>query len=87
MVNLDKLLSNSRFWILVGGITISIIVAGAIQLYVPGGTVQTIRIEEYFGGISLVLLYLAVLASPLTKVFPDLCLRLSICMLGAQSAF
>jgi sulfoxide reductase heme-binding subunit YedZ len=72
MVNLDKLLSNSRFWILVGGITISIIVAGAIQLYVPGGTVQTIRIEEYFGGISLVLLYLAVLASPLTKVFPDL---------------
>lgn len=51
---------------------LSIFVAGFIQLSVPAGSLQTIRIEQYFGFISLLLLYIAVLASPLTKVYPDL---------------
>lgn len=68
----DKLLSNSRFWILTAGITASFFVAGFIQLFIPAGSLQTIRIEQSFGFISFLLLYIAVLASPFTKVFPKL---------------
>jgi DMSO/TMAO reductase YedYZ heme-binding membrane subunit len=67
-----RLLQNGRFWILATGIMISVFVAGFVQLAVPSGSLQTIRIEQYFGFISLLLLYVAVLASPLTKVYPDL---------------
>jgi sulfoxide reductase heme-binding subunit YedZ len=72
MNTFDKLLSNSRFWILAGGVTFSVLLAGVIQLYVPSGSTQIIRIEQYFGLLSVLLLYVAVLASPLTKVFPNL---------------
>jgi sulfoxide reductase heme-binding subunit YedZ len=68
----DRLLNNSRFWVLCGGITLSVILTGVIQLYIPSGSLQSIRIEQYFGFISILLLYIAVLASPLTKVFPDI---------------
>ncbi len=71
----DKLLANSRFWILAIGITLSVFVAGFIQLFVPSGTLQTIRIEQYYGFISILFLYLAILASPLTKVYPHLAIR------------
>lgn len=67
-----RLLRNSRFWILTGGIVLSVDIAGALQLYVPAGSLQTIRIEQTFGFISMILLYLAILASPLTKAYPDM---------------
>ncbi len=47
-------------------------VAGFLQMVTTGGSTQTIRIEQIFGFISIVLLYLAMLASPLTKAYPDL---------------
>ena len=50
----------------------SVLIAGFIQLFVPDGSLQIIRIEQAFGFISLGLLYCAVLISPLTKVFPHL---------------
>jgi sulfoxide reductase heme-binding subunit YedZ len=53
------------------GLILSVIIAGLIQLRVPSGSLQTIRIEQYYGFISLGLLYIAILASPFTKVFPD----------------
>lgn len=53
-------------------VTLSVNIIGFVQLLVPAGTLQTIRIEQFFGFISLGLLYLAILASPLTKVFPNL---------------
>lgn len=65
-------MQNSRFWILAIAITLSINIAGFIQLEVPAGSLQTIRIEQSYGFISLLLLYTAILASPLTKVFPNL---------------
>ena len=68
----NTLLGNSRFWILTSGITVSFFIAGFIQLFIPSGSLQTIRIEQAFGFISFLLLYLAVLASPFTKVFPRL---------------
>lgn len=66
------MLTNSRFWILALAVTISVNIIGFMQLLVPAGTLQTIRIEQAFGFISLGLLYVAILASPLTKVFPKL---------------
>ncbi|HEY4160540.1 MAG TPA: ferric reductase-like transmembrane domain-containing protein [Candidatus Saccharimonadales bacterium] len=67
-----RLLMNSRFWILAAAVTLSVNIAGFVQLLVPAGSLQTIRIEQTYGFIALLLLYLAILASPLTKVFPRL---------------
>lgn len=53
-------------------VTLSVNIAGFVQLFVPAGSLQTIRIEQIYGFISLGLLYTAILASPLTKVFPNL---------------
>ena len=68
---INRLLANSRFWILATGITMSFLIAGFIQLMIPSGTLQLIRIEQSFGFVSILLLYVALLASPLTKVFPS----------------
>lgn len=67
-----QLLANSRFWILAIAVTVSVNVIGFVQLTVPAGSLQTIRIEQFFGFISLLLLYIAILASPLTKVLPNM---------------
>lgn len=67
---LSGLLDNSRFWILAVGIVLSINIAGIVQFLVPSGSLQTIRIEQIYGFISVLLLFVAMLASPLTKAFP-----------------
>ncbi|HEX3568454.1 MAG TPA: ferric reductase-like transmembrane domain-containing protein [Candidatus Saccharimonadales bacterium] len=67
-----RLLKNSRFWILATAIVMSVNIAGFVQLEVPAGSLQTIRIEQIYGFVSLLLLYIAILASPLLKVFPRL---------------
>ncbi|HVX48107.1 MAG TPA: ferric reductase-like transmembrane domain-containing protein [Candidatus Saccharimonadales bacterium] len=67
-----RLLKNSRFWILAIAVTLSVNIAGFVQLLVPASSLQTIRIEQAYGFISLFLLYVAILMSPLTKVFPNL---------------
>ena len=67
-----NLLNNSRFWILAFNVTLSVNIAGFIQLLISDGTLQTIRIEQTYGFLSLLFLYVAILASPLTKVFPNL---------------
>ena len=53
-------------------VTASVLVAGVIQLLIPDGSLQMIRIEQAYGFISLGLLYCAIIISPLTKVFPQL---------------
>lgn len=72
---LRRLFKNSRFWILLSGIVLSINIAGVVQLFIPSGTLQVIRIEQYYGFISIVLVYMAVLASPLTKAYPGMKLK------------
>jgi DMSO/TMAO reductase YedYZ heme-binding membrane subunit len=67
-----RLFANSRFWILAAAVTLSVNIAGFVQLLVPAGSLQTIRIEQIYGFVSLLLLYTAILTSPLTKVFPRL---------------
>jgi sulfoxide reductase heme-binding subunit YedZ len=70
-----KLFKNSRFWILSSLVVVSINIAGYIEYLLPPGLLQTSRIEQTFGFISVFLLYIALLASPLTKVFPRLPLK------------
>lgn len=67
-----RLLANSRFWILAIAVTLSVNIAGFIQLEIPGGSLQIIRIEQTCGFISLGLLYCAIVISPLMKVFPNI---------------
>lgn len=67
-----RLLKNSRFWILAIAVTASVNIAGLVQLLVPAGSLQTIRMEQLYGFIALALLYIAILTSPLTKVFPNI---------------
>lgn len=67
-----RLLANSRFWILAVAVTLSVNIAGFTQLMVPAGSLQTIRIEQIYGFLSLLFMYVAILASPLTKVFPNM---------------
>lgn len=69
---LRSLLSNNRFWILAFAITLSVNIAGFVQLEVPSGSLQIIRIEQAYGFVSLGLLYAAIIISPLTKLFPRL---------------
>lgn len=69
---LGRLVSNNRFWILALAVTGSVIIAGFVQLQIPDTTLQSIRIGQAFGFLSLALLYLAMLISPLTKVFTKL---------------
>jgi sulfoxide reductase heme-binding subunit YedZ len=65
-----ELLDNSRFWVLATGIVLSLCIAGFVQLFVPSGILQIIRIEQAYGFISILLLFLALFASPFTKVYP-----------------
>lgn len=72
---IQSLTRNSRFWILTTGIVLSICIAGVIQLLIPNGSLQIIRIEQVYGFIAIILLFLAVLASPLCYAYPNLPLK------------
>lgn len=67
-----RLFANSRFWILIVAVVLSVNIAGFVQLLIPSGSLQAIRIEQIYGFIALALMYAAILASPLTAVFPNL---------------
>lgn len=67
----NSLLANNRFWILTSGITLSFFIAGFVQLFIPAGSLQSIRIEQTYGFVSFFLLFIAVVASPFVKVFPN----------------
>ncbi len=67
-----RLFTNSRFWILIVAVVLSVNIAGFVQLLIPSGSLQAIRIEQIYGFIALALMYIAILASPLTAVFSNL---------------
>jgi methionine sulfoxide reductase heme-binding subunit len=64
------LLSNGRFWILAVGVVMSVNIAGLIQFFVPGESLQAIRIEQTYGVLATLLLIMALAISPLTKLYP-----------------
>lgn len=67
-----RLLINNRFWLLCFSGLLSLFVWVAVWQLVPDGELQVIRLEQIYGFISLTYLYFALLASPLTKAFPNL---------------
>ena len=71
----QPLLNNSRFWVLSFGLIVSLIILGLVQQLVPAGNLQNIRLEQIYGFVSLFLLFLALLATPLTKAVSNLPLK------------
>lgn len=67
------LLTNNRFWILCFSAITAITVWASVWSLVPsGGDLQLIRLQQTYGFIGLGFLYVALLAAPLTKVFPNI---------------
>lgn len=63
------LIRNIRFYILIFSILLSGLVFLIINASVPGPSLQTIRLEQTYAFLSLVYIYIALLASPLTQEF------------------
>ncbi len=65
-----NLLSNNRFWILLFGGFLSVLVFVSVWSLIPGGdNLRLIRLQQLYGFIGIVFIYIAILATPLTKVF------------------
>lgn len=68
-----RLLANNRFWILSFSVLIAALTWFSVWTLVPsGGDLQLIRLQQTYGFIGLAFLYFALLATPLTKVFPNI---------------
>jgi DMSO/TMAO reductase YedYZ heme-binding membrane subunit len=64
-----SLFRNIRFYFLSFSIALALVIYLDIQLTVPAGTSQITKLSQIYGLISIVYLYLALLATPLTKLF------------------
>ncbi len=60
---------NSRFYILVFSVLLSVALASWIRSAVPGDQLFYIRTEQAYGWVSLIFWYIAVMVSPLGYVF------------------
>lgn len=65
-----NLLSNNRFWVLAFGVTLSLIIFGFVEQFVPSGSLREIRLQQIYGFISLGLIVFSLMISPLVKIFP-----------------
>lgn len=63
-----NLLNNSRFYILVGSTLFAIIIMAWLRLRISSQQLYYIRLEQIFGLLSIVYLYVAVIISPLSKL-------------------
>src|SRR5882762_9080235 len=66
-----SLLRNSRFYVLTSSIIFSLLIYLWAKIYTDDTTLQIIRLEQTYAFLSLIYLYLTLLASPLAYVFPD----------------
>ncbi len=66
---MNSLFSNSRFYILVFSFLLSIVIYFWARSVIPAGNLQIIRAQQIYALVSFGYLYLAVLASPVTKLF------------------
>lgn len=62
------LLENSRFYILASAVLLSIVAACWLRLSIPGDQLFYIRLQQVFGLIAVLLIYLAVILTPLSKL-------------------
>lgn len=60
---------NIRFYVLVLSIVISVIIYSVLTMIYPTGYTQSVKLEEYYGFLSLAYLYLALLAGPFCYTF------------------
>ncbi|MGI9027828.1 MAG: ferric reductase-like transmembrane domain-containing protein [Candidatus Saccharimonadales bacterium] len=67
-----SLLTNNRFWLLCFSALLSIITVVAVWVLFPPGDLRLIRTQQTYGLLSIVFLYFALLAAPLTKIFPNM---------------
>lgn len=67
-----RLRTNNRFWVLCLSGTLAGLVLMWVFALVPAGELRIIRTQQAFGFFSIIYLYLAVLATPLSKAFPKL---------------
>ncbi len=67
-----SLLTNNRFWFLCASGLLAAIVLASVWTLIPAGELRIIRLQQAYGLIGTVYLYFAVLATPLTKVFPGI---------------
>jgi len=70
-----ELLKNSRFYILLSSLLLSVLVFLVIQQTVPDFQGQAVKLNELYAFLSVIYLYIALLASPLTQTFKFLPLR------------
>jgi DMSO/TMAO reductase YedYZ heme-binding membrane subunit len=68
---MHELLHNIRFYILVLSVITSLTINAYVLLTTPAGSLQTIRLNQIYGLISFVLLYLALLAGPFCYMFSN----------------
>lgn len=67
---MKNLLSNLRFYILLGSFWLAGMSAVIVYYLAGDSRVGTIRVQELFSFLSLIYLYVAMLITPLTKSFP-----------------
>lgn len=72
---IQSLFNNIRFYVLIGTVLLSGGVYEWIISTTAQGSVQTIQLEEWYGFISVILLYITLLAGPLCYTFTFLPLR------------
>lgn len=66
-----KLLKNIRFYILLSSLIGSILITVVIKLIIPDGILQTVRLTQFFGFVSLGIFYFALLCGPFCFVFKN----------------
>lgn len=62
------LLDNMRFYILVSAILGSAFIVGHLRLVIQSDQLFYIRLEQIFGGLAILLLYVALIITPLQKI-------------------
>lgn len=69
---IGKLFSNLRFYVMAFSICLALGIFIWIEATIPPGAAQTAKLTQLYGLISVIYLYLALIGSPLYKVFPSL---------------
>ncbi len=68
---MSDLFRNIRFYILVFSVVLSFTLNVIIVTTIPDGQLQTIRLNQIYGLVSVTYLYFALLAGPFVYMFPD----------------
>lgn len=65
-----NLLSNSRFYILTASLLVSIMIAAWLRITIPSDQLFYIRSQQVYGLLAIILLYGAVILTPIAKLLP-----------------